>query len=444
MVKESRLCGRLGPSGVFQQNGVRGICSVEQFHRILREEQERASRSQHEFSLLLFSVNGAGSARLEDLADALVARMRSTDEVGWAYSAEAAANAGLDGPYLGVVLPCTPDAGARRLAADVCRACSVAGLVPDWSVYTYPSKWFSDDNGNGRQYYFADILPAWGVSESSDCHTSDKDVPGRGPEPNGCSHSAQARASCGAADSAEPAAKAGWALTPRSFSGRPLPVWKRAMDIVVAAGGLILLSPFIFLVSVIIKSVSRGPVFFKQNRVGYRGKPFTMWKFRTMKVNCDSSNHKEYITKLINGSAENGEAFGKPMTKLDDDPRIIPFGKILRKTCLDELPQLINVLRGQMSLVGPRPAIDYEVQVYSAWHYRRLDAVPGVTGLWQVNGKNRLTFNQMVRLDIKYLRERSFWLDVSILLKTPSAVLSQVRDSLQEKQSVTELIVENA
>jgi lipopolysaccharide/colanic/teichoic acid biosynthesis glycosyltransferase len=216
------------------------------------------------------------------------------------------------------------------------------------------------------------------------------------------------------------------------------------MDIVVAAGGLILLSPFIFLVSVIIKSVSRGPVFFKQNRVGYMGKPFTMWKFRTMKVNCDSSNHKEYITKLINGSAENGAAFGKPMTKLDDDPRIIPFGKILRKTCLDELPQLINVLRGQMSLVGPRPAIDYEVQVYSAWHYRRLDTVPGVTGLWQVNGKNRLTFNQMVRLDIKYLRERSFCLDVSILLKTPSAVLSQVRDSLQEKQSVTELIVKNA
>jgi len=469
VVKESRLCGRPGPSGVFQQKGVRGICSVEQFHRILREEQERASRSQHEFSLLLFSVNGGGSARLEDLADALVARTRSTDEVGWAYSAEAAAKAGLDGPYLGVVLPCTPDAGARRLAADVCRACSVAGVVPDWSVYTYPSKWFSDDNGNGRQYYFADILPAWGVLESSDCRKSllaQSDAcaalgAGRGPEPicsgNGLKSflaqsdaiaalgvAAQARASCGAADSASPSAKAGWALTPRSFSGRPLPVWKRAMDIVVAAGGLILLSPFIFLVSVIIKSVSRGPVFFKQNRVGYMGKPFTMWKFRTMKVNCDPSNHKEYITKLINGSAENGEAFGKPMTKLDDDPRIIPFGKILRKTCLDEVPQLINVLRGQMSLVGPRPAIDYEVQVYSAWHYRRLDAVPGVTGLWQVNGKNRLTFNQMVRLDIKYLRERSFWLDVSILLKTPSAVLSQVRDRLQEKQSVTELIVENA
>jgi len=427
VVKESRLCGRLGPSGVFQQNGVRGICSVEQFHRILREEQERASRSQHEFSLLLFSVNGAGSARLKDLADALVARTRSTDEVGWAYSAEAAAKTGLDGPYLGVVLPCTPDAGARRLAADVCRACSVAGVVPDWSVYTYPSKWFSDDNGNGRQYYFADILPGWGVSESVGyaVHT--------------------ANAANGMQRLRYP--------TPRSFSGpsrasgsndRPLPVWKRAMDIVVAAGGLILLSPFIFLVSVIIKSVSRGPVFFKQNRVGYMGKPFTMWKFRTMKVNCDSSNHKEYITKLINGSAENGAAFGKPMTKLDDDPRIIPFGKILRKTCLDELPQLINVLRGQMSLVGPRPAIDYEVQVYSAWHYQRLDAVPGVTGLWQVNGKNRLTFNQMVRLDIKYLRERSFCLDVSILLKTPSAVLSQVRDSLQEKQSVTELIVENA
>ncbi|MCJ7674590.1 MAG: hypothetical protein MUO33_05500 [Sedimentisphaerales bacterium] len=234
MVKESRLCGRLGPSGVFQQNGVRGICSVEQFHRILREEQERASRSQHEFSLLLFSVNGAGSARLEDLADALVARTRSTDEVGWAYSAEAAAKTGLDGPYLGVVLPCTPDAGARRLAADVCRACSVAGVVPDWSVYTYPSKWFSDDNGNGRQYYFADILPGWpveslwverGVSESVGyaVHTANPQMVCRGcdtlqPNPESRdSHSAVGYA-VHTAKSANGMQRLRYP-TPRSFSG---------------------------------------------------------------------------------------------------------------------------------------------------------------------------------------------------------------------------------
>jgi lipopolysaccharide/colanic/teichoic acid biosynthesis glycosyltransferase len=424
VVKKTRLRGGVGVADVFQEKGVRGVCSVEEFHSILHKEQDRANRSQEEFSLLLFGINGTvpGCTQFDDLAERLIRRIRSTDTVGL-----------LDGHDLGVILPYTPAVGAERLAADVCRACSVAGVAPDWRVYTYPSKWLSKGNGSRRQYCFMDILPGWGVAELSDCCASGTDGSEIGFESTACSQVAQAKPTRGAGGQ-----------VPRLLCRWHLPVWKRAMDIVVAGGGLILLSPLIFLVSVIIKSVSRGPVFFKQKRVGYLGKPFTMWKFRTMKVNCDSSNHKQYITRLINGAAENGEAFGKPMTKLDDDPRIIPFGKILRKTCLDELPQLINVIRGEMSLVGPRPAIDYEVQVYSAWHYRRLDTIPGVTGLWQVNGKNLLTFNQMVRLDIKYLKEQSFWLDVSILLKTPFAVLRQVRDGLQEKQPVAELIVENA
>ena len=424
MVKKSRLRGGVGSAGVFQEKGVRGVHSVEEFHRMLRNEQGRADRSQEEFSVLLFAINGAGStsAQFEGLAEALIGRTRSTDTVGW-----------FDGQYLGVILPYTPAAGAQQLAADVCRACSAAGVARDWSVYTYPSKWFSNDNGSRRQYYFMDILPGWGAAESANCYGSGTDTPETAVELSACTYGARANPNCGA--------RAGG---PQLFCRRPLPVWKRAMDIVMAAGGLVLLSPLIVLISLIIKGVSRGPVFFKQQRVGYMGRPFTMWKFRTMKVNSDPSNHKQYVTRLINGAAENGEAFGKPMIKLDDDPRIVPFGKILRKTCLDELPQLFNVLRGKMTLVGPRPAIDYEVQVYSAWHYRRLDAVPGVTGLWQVNGKNRLSFNQMVRLDIKYLKEQSFWLDVSILLKTPYAVLRQVRDTLQERQPVAELIVENA
>lgn len=424
MVKKSKVQGRLASPGALQCRRAGRIHSVGGFRNILSNEQDRAGRSQEEFSLVVFSMNGTGpgSTQFGHLAEAVIGRIRSTDEVGW-----------LDNQRLGVVLPYTSAAGARRLAADVCRACSATGVVPDQTIYAYPSKWFSNDSGTRHQSRSGDISPGSGAADTPDGYASGKDISGRALDLTACSHSMQTRLNH-------------WtqARTRRLFCKRRLPVWKRAMDIVVASAGLVLLSPLIILISLIIKSMSPGPVFFKQKRAGYMGKPFTMWKFRTMKVNSDPSDHKQYVTKLINGAAENGEAFGKPMTKLDDDPRIIPFGKVLRKTCLDELPQLVNVLLGKMTLVGPRPGIDYEVEVYSTWHYRRLHAVPGVTGLWQVNGKNRLTFNQMVRLDIKYLRERSFWLDVSILLKTPFAVLSQVRDRLQEKEPAAELIVENA
>lgn len=424
MVEESRLCGCLGPSGWSQwRKTVRGIHSVDRFRAILRREQDRARRGQHEFSLLVFDAPTArrvDSAQLQCLARAIVARIRSVDEAGW-----------LDSQYLSVILPYTPAVGARKVAADVCQACTLTGEAPEWSVYTYPSKWFSDDDANPRQYYFKDILPEWGTAKSLDSRESVNGSSGTALEFTACSRLARPMLNCGVLT-----------RTRRSFSHRPLPIWKRAMDILGAAGGLILASPFLLIVSVMIKSLSRGPVFFKQQRIGYMGKPFTMWKFRTMKVNADTSNHRQHVTRLINGCGQNGEAFGKPMIKLDDDPQIIPFGKILRKTCLDELPQLINVVRGEMSLVGPRPAIAYEVEAYASWHHRRLDTVPGVTGLWQVNGKNRLTFNEMVRLDIEYLKEQSFWLDIGILLKTPLAVLSQFKDSMREKRPMNQLAVE--
>ncbi len=423
MVRKSRLCGCLGPSGWFRwRKTVRDIHSAEHFRAILQREQDRARRGQHEFSLVVFDTPTASktdSARLQSLARALAARIRSVDEAGW-----------LDSRYLGVILPYTPVVGARKLATDVCQACTLTSDAPKWSVYTYPSKWFCDD-ANPRQYYFKDILPKWGIARPSDARQSANGPSGTAFEFAACCRLAQPTLN------GEVLARA-----PRSFSHRPLPVWKRAMDILGAAGGLILASPFFLIVSVMIKSLSRGPVFFKQQRIGYMGKPFTMWKFRTMKVNADTSNHRQHVTRLINGCGQNGEGFGKPMVKMDDDPQIIPFGKILRKMCLDELPQLINVVRGEMSLVGPRPAIAYEVEAYASWHHRRLDTVPGVTGLWQVNGKNLLTFNEMVRLDIEYLRERSFWLDIGILLKTPFAVFSQFKDSLREKRPTNELAIE--
>jgi lipopolysaccharide/colanic/teichoic acid biosynthesis glycosyltransferase len=183
--------------------------------------------------------------------------------------------------------------------------------------------------------------------------------------------------------------------------------------------------------------VSKGPVFFRQERVGYRSRVFHLWKFRTYEVDADTAQHRDYLSSLINASQQQADTPQPPMTKLDHVPGIIPFGKLLRKSCIDELPQLINVLLGQMSLVGPRPPIAYEVQQYADWHRGRLDAVPGMTGLWQVSGKNRLTFNEMVSLDIQYSRRKSFYLDTRILLKTPIAIASQIIDALAKRMPKT-------
>jgi lipopolysaccharide/colanic/teichoic acid biosynthesis glycosyltransferase len=179
---------------------------------------------------------------------------------------------------------------------------------------------------------------------------------------------------------------------------------------------------------VLIKCVSEGPVFFKQDRVGFRGQHFTMLKLRTYHVcGCHDEDHKQHVARFISSGHP---ANGAPMKKLDNHPGIIPFGRFLRKTCIDELPQLINVLKGQMSLVGPRPALPYEVELYSPWHFERFDVVPGMTGLWQVSGKNDLTFDQMVSLDIQYARRLSLWLDLYILVKTPFVVARQFWTSL--------------
>ena len=212
---------------------------------------------------------------------------------------------------------------------------------------------------------------------------------------------------------------------------RPLPLWKRSIDVVGALLCLTIFSPLMLLAALIIKSVSPGPVFFKQERAGCGGCPFTMWKFRTMEVGADPSTHQEYVSKLIRSSR--GNCRPKPMIKLSNESEVIPLGRILRRTYIDELPQLINVLRGEMSLVGPRPPILYELEEYQPWHYKRIDVVPGMTGLWQVSGKNRLTFDEMMRLDIRYWRQRSLWLDIKILLTTPLAIISQVRDSMQNE-----------
>jgi exopolysaccharide biosynthesis polyprenyl glycosylphosphotransferase len=199
-------------------------------------------------------------------------------------------------------------------------------------------------------------------------------------------------------------------------------VMKRLMDIGGSLFLLSLLGPLLALIAVVIKVSSKGPVIFRQLRVGQHGNLFSFWKFRSMYLGSDATIHKEYVTKFISHGQPANEAGA--VYKLTDDPRITPVGRFLRKTSLDELPQLWNVLCGDMSLVGPRPPLPYEFECYALWHRRRiLEVKPGITGLWQVMGRSRISFNDMVRLDLKYVQQWSIWLDIRILLQTPKAVL---------------------
>ncbi len=210
---------------------------------------------------------------------------------------------------------------------------------------------------------------------------------------------------------------------PRSFRR----VGKRLLDIVGSLAAMTLLSPIFLVVAALIKLTSRGPVLYRQTRIGQFGKPFTFLKFRSMHVNADPEVHKKFVLDFIEGQKPNGNGHsgGAAVYKLNGDPRVTSVGGFIRKTSLDELPQFYNVLIGNMSLVGPRPPIPYELVKYESWHRRRvLEARPGITGLWQVYGRSRTSFDEMVRLDLQYIQRQSFWLDLKILLMTPLAVAS--------------------
>jgi len=200
---------------------------------------------------------------------------------------------------------------------------------------------------------------------------------------------------------------------------------KRAIDLAGSAAALVFLSPVFAAVALAIKFSSKGPVLFRQERLGQHGKTFTVLKFRSMREDCDAKIHQQYVEQFIAGQEDGGsEAAAKPVFKIQKDPRVTPIGRFIRKTSLDELPQFWNVLRGEMSLVGPRPPLAYEFRKYEVWHRRRvLEIKPGITGLWQVEGRSRTRFDEMVRLDLKYARAWSVWLDLKILAQTPGAVI---------------------
>jgi lipopolysaccharide/colanic/teichoic acid biosynthesis glycosyltransferase len=215
-------------------------------------------------------------------------------------------------------------------------------------------------------------------------------------------------------------------LSGREVNKRTLLGVKRIMDIFGSTLVLVVCGPLFLITALAIKASSEGPVLFRQQRVGQYGRCFTFLKFRSMRADNDPRVHQEYVLKLINGNADHESLSGENQNiyKIKNDRRVTPVGRLLRRTSLDELPQLFNVLKGEMSLVGPRPAIPYEVAAYQTWHRRRLlEVKPGITGSWQVNGRSRVKFDDMVRLDLQYAKSWSPWRDISILLRTPGAVL---------------------
>ncbi len=340
-----------------------------EFLSILKHEQALAARTSREFSVVIFDIHKKimSNENLSCFYNTLFKRFRCTDEIGW-----------LDKNRLGIIMPETSADNAHLPINDLHKALPSHKRLPPCSIYTYPSNWMWCINGqtcfsNDHKY------PQQIKVIATDKHT---DI-----------------------------------ANPTYFSA--IPFWKRIIDILAACTGLLLISPLMLLVALYIKIISPGPVFFKQVRVGYMGNSFICWKFRTMQNNADASQHYTHLRDLIHNNS--------PLKKLDsDDPRIIPLGKLMRLIGIDELPQLFNVIRGEMSLIGPRPCIPYEAQQYHPWHCKRFETLPGMTGLWQVNGKNTTTFNEMIRYDINYILRRSLLLDFKILLKTPLSIISQI------------------
>ena len=210
----------------------------------------------------------------------------------------------------------------------------------------------------------------------------------------------------------------------------PSPVWKRAIDISCCLAALPFLALATLVVALLTSLTSPGPIFFQQERVGFRGRKFKLYKFRTMHASAETACHRDHFAELVRSNT--------PMQKMDarGDSRLIPGGWLLRATGLDELPQIINVLRGDMSVVGPRPCIPYEYEQYTAQQRERFASVPGLTGLWQVSGKNRTTFEEMIRLDVEYARRKSLGLDLKIIAMTLPALYTQVTDVQKAKNGV--------
>jgi lipopolysaccharide/colanic/teichoic acid biosynthesis glycosyltransferase len=345
------------------------------FQSMLTLERRRAERSRKPFVLMLLDANlesGDAEEILMQAVEVVVATKRETDLVGWYRQ----------GAILGIIFTEVSIEGERPITETLRAKIETAFLKHlgrdraariAISTHLFPENW--DKNSSGR------------VADSA-----------LYPDLN------------------------------RKVSRKRLPlVIKRVIDVAGSGALLLVLSPFLLLITALIKLTSKGPVIFEQDRLGQFGVRFKCLKFRTMYTNNDPKIHQEYVQQFIagKGGLDNSNGAEKPVYKIVKDPRVTFIGGLLRKTSLDELPQFWNVLRGDMSLVGPRPPVPYEFEVYDIWHRRRvLEVRPGVTGLWQVSGRNRTRFDEMVRLDLRYCQTWSIWLDLKILIATPRAVFN--------------------
>jgi exopolysaccharide biosynthesis polyprenyl glycosylphosphotransferase len=349
------------------------FCAVNIFHHMLRIERKRTERSRTPFLLLLVDVSelkaGARNNVLFDkMKEVLIFSSRETDISGW-YE---------ENKVMGVIYTEMVSANESTIEAILQNLNSRIGNAFDpelakkvkVSFHLFPEK----DGGSGINNGLFNITLYPDLSKP------------------GSSRQAKSTA-------------------------------KKFMDFFGSLFAVICLSPLFLVIAAAIKYTSEGPVFFRQERMGLNGEVFTFLKFRSMHTDCDSERHREYIKKYIAEGKDDKEAPG--VYKISNDPRVTPVGRFIRKTSLDEIPQFINVLKGDMSLVGPRPPIPYEIELYDIWHRRRLLSVkPGITGLWQVTGRSSTTFDEMVRLDLRYINEWSLWLDIKLLFKTPWVILT--------------------
>jgi lipopolysaccharide/colanic/teichoic acid biosynthesis glycosyltransferase len=341
--------------------------SADEFRVIVERERGRADRTGATLSVVTLAPSdpAAAAASFECLANILKWRLRSTDEAGR-----------LDDQQIGILLPDTVPAGAWTLADSIMLNFPDHIPSPICTVFAYPSALAGAGHG----------------SFSTNGSTNGS----KNGSANG-SHRKRSRP-----------------VKPlESLLMRRMPVWKRAIDVIGAIAGLVVLLPLFLVLALAIKLTSRGPVFFKQLRSGRGGKPFVMYKFRSMRA--DAEAQKAF---LLDANEHDGPAF-----KIKDDPRVTTVGRFLRRTSLDELPQLWNVLRGDMSLVGPRPLPCAESAACSAWQRRRLDVTPGLTCIWQVSGRSLISFADWARMDLRYIRSLSLQQDLKLIFWTVPAVI---------------------
>ena len=377
---------RNGPprTGRWEDGVARGLHSRETPLSLLDHERARCDRNGRQFALLVFDlarVPGKGAA-YRQLAGVLTTRLRRTDACGR-----------LDLERVAAILPDTELDPAWTVASDVRRAAlaTLPGLT--CAAYAYPTAWWSHDDRRGDSPRSHPDPPGGSGNTSAQRHPRDRPAP---PGPT------------------QPAAREGLPERLQALLAETIPRSKRVMDVTGAATAFVVLSPVIALTALAVRLTSPGPVLFAQPRVGKDGRVFTFWKFRTM-----TTGAAERKSELLD---QNEQTW--PVFKMKRDPRVTPLGRLLRKTSLDELPQLWNVLRGDMSLVGPRPPTLDEVHAYERWHLRRLELTPGLTCIWQVSGRSLIGFADWVRMDLQYAERRSVLVDLMLLARTIPAVLS--------------------